>query len=831
MSLFDCIQRAMNDPEIQASKERGERAQAMWKSLSDRYVEDGFQRHTAEQLAAEDVKEAFRREAGEKRHVYLAVTSFQRKAQAHVAATTTPDLRRRMEQVRFKTNALVRLFNSQLDEYLAKHAPRIRDLATGKPRDLAEQIQIADELSGIASGNPNAKALADGIRDLIEAMRISFNEAGGLIPKMENYDVPHIHDSLTVRRAGFDRWFAEIDNRLDWNRIIDPLTGRAMPIDSRIGKPSDAMRKAYLKSSFDDIVFGRSEAVYGLPDGVATYRKHADQRHLHFKSGRDWMEYNRDFGTGGLSETLMSHVHRMARDIALMRDFGPNPKLGIKYEADLWKAKAKKGENVGLLDKISNDTDTALRMMNVQSGTATPTAGWMQWMAVTGSTSRSLVQASRLDRAVIASIADMNTVRSAAIAMGMNGNNAVAKLVGLLPSLSKSELARAQWVNDTLADGGAIMARFQQEFAPKEWANRVSQMSMRVQGLSWWTDRARSISYQEFSGFLDQHIGTAVADMNPVLRRHLEKWGITEQDWAAFARPENRFVADNGATFLMPIYWRNTTTMRPDLADRLYGKIMGATEDWMNEAVTTNSLLAQAFTDPAAIHLTPGHPGYELWKSATMFKTFPITFTVNQIRRFNDLGGMQSSQAWAHAGRIVGGATVLGAVSLQIGEIIAGRDPRGMADVNFWVDAALKGGGFAVLGDIVKTGQTSFGTGFAGYLAGPMAQTIQDVWGITLGTAITAIAAAANGEEVDTNWAKKFAKFGRDYTPMGQTPIVGPAIDNWIWYNLQKLLDPEAAKEIAKAEKARENRSGNAAWWMPGTSAPARLPDLGAMFR
>ena len=69
MSLWDCVQRAMDDEEIAANRARGERAQKMFRDLSDKYERDGHPRHAAEALAGDDVKEAFRREAGERRHV------------------------------------------------------------------------------------------------------------------------------------------------------------------------------------------------------------------------------------------------------------------------------------------------------------------------------------------------------------------------------------------------------------------------------------------------------------------------------------------------------------------------------------------------------------------------------------------------------------------------------------------------------------------------------------------------------------------------------------------------------------------------------------------
>lgn len=824
MSLFDCIQRAMDDdgPDgVKASRERGERAQAEWKRISDQYEAAGHPRHTAEALAAEDVKQAFRREYGDKRHIYLSVVAFQRKAQANVANSKAPNMVRRMEELESKRRGLVRRFNGRLSDYLNKHH---RDIL-GRVTNAADQAALADELVGLSTGNASAKALADGVRDALEDLRLMFNEAGGIIPKMKNWDMPHTHNSLAVRKAGFDTWFSAIDRRLDWDQIVDPLTGKPM-MKGADGRVPEAARRSYLKEAWRNIVFSTdaSVAVYGRPKGVATYRKHTDQRHLHFKSGKDWLEYNRDFGTGGIHEALMGHVHRMARDITLMREFGPNPKLGAEYEADLWRQKAKKTNDTAILKDIDKDTARAMRMMNVLSGGNVPTDPMDQWVATFMSSTRHVVSAAHLDRAIVASLSDMNTMRLAASSMGMNPKNMLAKQLGLMKSLSKAELARAGWVADTLADAGTALARFQQEVAPREWAERVSQMSMRIQGLAAWTDRARATAYFEFGGFMASQMDRGLNDLTPELRAHLRKWKVTEADWNEFRRAEHLFTADNGATFLVPVNFRNATTLDARKADDLFFKMQGAAEEWLELAVPTGSIWAQGFLDPSAHGMTPGTLFYELAKSGLMFKSFPMTFTVNQYRQIMARGGFLSKGGAGYAFNLAAGATVLGGISLQLGDMLLGRDPQDMTRPDFWARAAMKGGGFGIIGDIITTGASNYGSGYADYLAGPMAQLADDVFSLTAMNAYQALM----GEE--TNFGKDLARFGKRYTPMGQTPIIGPAMDRLFWDQLQLLLDPDAGEDMAQASAKRKRDYGSGEFWMPGDALPGRLPNLGAAF-
>ena len=88
MSFFDCLADAVD--EGSADRERAARAQQMWKDTSDRYERQGWSRENAEAMAGEDVKDAFRKEAGENRHVFQARIANMRKLQQGVASA--PDL-------------------------------------------------------------------------------------------------------------------------------------------------------------------------------------------------------------------------------------------------------------------------------------------------------------------------------------------------------------------------------------------------------------------------------------------------------------------------------------------------------------------------------------------------------------------------------------------------------------------------------------------------------------------------------------------------------------------------------------------------------------------
>ncbi len=799
------------------NKEWGAKAQQQWKDKADEYQRQGYERQNAEALAAEDIKAAWKKEAGEKRHVYLARISNARKQQLEINNSTelAKDQTRRVEKLDMEARSITRRFNARLGAFLKEHHRNILGSVT-KP---AQMRNIVREMHGEATGDAAAKALSDGITDALEDLRLMHNEAGGIIGKLENWGMPHSHNRRAITQAKFDTWFQDIQPKINWKKMEDELTGR--PFQAEGGSPpSMDIQRRFLQDIYDNIAYGKGtrDAVYGRPQGEAMYKRRAKERVLKFKSADDWIEYNKKFGSGDPFNSLMGHVHGMARDIVAMRAYGPNPNLGIDYRQQLAVQRARsEGMTPG---DVEGNGNVASRMFKVQSGGGQPETLWQDYTATFFSSARHIMTAAFLDRAVIASVSDLNTMRLAAQSVGMNPANVIARHVDLMKSqMSRDDALRAGWIADTLADPGAALARFQSEVPASEVAERLSSASMRVQGLAGWTDQGRIAFQMEMAGYMASQSGKKLRDVDPALRDLLRKSGVTEAEWAAFTDPKHMFTAGNGATFASPMWWRESTDMPKAQAEDLFFKIQSMIEEQTEFAVPTQNLLARGYLDPAAFGLPPGSLPYEVMKSGLMFKSFAMTFTVNQFRRMMAQPTLAGRVGYGM--NLAAGATVMGAVALQLGELIKGNDPQPMDTPDFWGRATLKGGGFGIVGDIVSTGEASWGGGFPTYVAGPVPQLLGDAWAISIGNGIE----LATGE--DTNFASELSRIGKRYTPMGQTPMLGPALDRLFWDQLQNVLDPDAGRDFQRKATVQENRYGNGSWWMPGSPLPDRAPSLG----
>lgn len=821
MSFAECVSRAVADGH--ADQGRGARAQEMWTELRDRYQGQGHSRETAEALAAEDVKRALKKDAGDKRHTYLAQLAVMRRLEADVnaakdLATLATNKVEHMAagandttSMIAQSNGLRRMFHHRMASLLKRHS---RDLK-GNVKDPAGLMNVVRELHGQSTGDAAALAMAKSVRDAFKDMRRMFNEAGGVIGELDDWGLPHVHDRAAVTKSGFNEWFADLDDRIAWHRIDDHLTGKPFAAEGQ--KPPLATRQKFLREVYDNIAFGRDskEAIYGKVQGKSLVNRNAEARVLHFNSADDWMAYNKRFGTGNPYSSIIAHTHQMADQIVQLREYGPSPEVGLDFQRQLAMKKAREMGDEGLIDKIAGNFEHARRMMRIHNGGMQPLTMRQAQVARFFSSARHVMSAALLDRAIIASLSDTNSMRMAAKSIGMNPANPFSRHMKLLTDgMSREEALRAGWVADTLADAGLVLSRWQSEVPPADIAERISSFVMRAQGLAHWTDSGRNAFQMEMSGLFAANAGRKLDEIEEPLRSLLRAKNVTDDEWRAFTDPEAMFTAGNGATFASPIYWREATTMDAAKADDLFLKMQALVEEQTEFAVPTQNLWARAQVEGDAV---PGTIDYEVRKSMLMVKSFAMTFTVNQISR---IMAMQNWKQRAMYGMdLAAGATVLGATSLLIADIVNGRDPSDMSKPEFWGKAILKGGGFGVIGDIIAAGESSWGGGFGSFLMGPGIQLVDKTWRLSVGNAVELM----GGKE--TKAGREFVNYLNQFTPGTDLPYAGIAIDRLVWNSMQKVLDPEADQAFSMASKRNIKDNGSAGWWIPGEATPRRAPD------
>ena len=197
---------------------------------------------------------------------------------------------------------------------------------------------------------------------------------------------------------------------------------------------------------------------------------------------------------------------------------------------------------------------------------------------------------------------------------------------------------------------------------PAAFAERLSSGVLRIQGLAGWTDHARIAFQMEMAGLFAANAGRNIAGIPQPLQRLLQDKGITDAEWVAFTDPATLFTTTNGATFQSPIYWREATSLDRATADDLFLRMQAIVEEQTESPSPTGSLWARAFVEGG---MPPGCIGYELAKSGLMFKSFAMTFSVNQVRRMIAQTTVPGKIGYA-VNLAVGANAIMGAVAEQL---------------------------------------------------------------------------------------------------------------------------------------------------------------------
>ena len=825
MTAFDCIGGKAATGIV--SKRKGKAAQKRITEISEGLQRQGEDLFSAQARAEAQFEDEITRQARVQKWRLINRVRVIRGIQQRVNATPIkglPTLSVKMvDRLDFEARAEHSRIMGRVNRFLEKY----RTTLLNKVSDPASFREFLRALDGEATNDAPAKALAAAVSDVNEFIRKRLNSYGHSIGKLDGY-IPHSHTRLTITQAGLDAWVREVDDRLDWEGMVNPKTGMEFG-----GRPDDAYRREFLEAVFDNIAYGRDSKD---PSWGKTGNGYALERHrvLKFKSSDDWIAYNDRFGSADPHSSLLQHWDQMARQIALSRTFGASPEDALDFMKSTV-AERMRDEKVNPIQAMKAEGYAALAkgMVRVMEGGLGPNGYLGAQSARFFATTRKVLTSALLDRAIIISVpSDLNSATIAAKMINMNPANVLTTYTNLLSDAAKNggatrqDLLRAQHSLESWANPGVTMARYQQEYPAGAWAEMLSNASMRVQGMNAHTDSMKAAMQWGMAGHMASVADQPFDALNPRLRAAMQRAGIDASDWEVF-RTGPKYTASNGAEYLSPLYWQSATEIDPVDADRVFLKMQVFVEQWQEFAVPTRSLIARGIMDPRAYGLSPGGPVYEFVQSTGMFKSIVGAFLVNQARLV--MMNPTATGKAAYLGYLAVSTTLVGAMAIQVNEMLMGRDPQEV-DPYFLARSMLRGGALGPLGDVLVAGSTSWGGGVQDYILGPVAGVAGDTIKLTAGNLFQAASQAIDGDDLDLDLMREIMDYQRRYTPMWQTPLAGggQALDRLLTDSLLLTLDPEAIDAISARETRRQNLFGNEAWWAPGSPLPTRGPNLGA---
>jgi hypothetical protein len=812
MSLARCIPGLLAEGKLTA--EQAERARAVYEQRV-RHHARGMGAAAAEAIASEETVKALAAEAARTKRLKLITRQVQKDrltdlarynagadgplAPTSAAALIAADSKAPYLNVEGLRRAIKGEAHAEIDGILADH----RRTLTGALRNRAQMDEIGRALFGETDGvGVAARELADAWSRVAEMLRQRFNAAGGNIAKLERWGLPQSHDPDLVRRAGSDAWIAAVWDRLDRTAMIDedtglPFTDLALEL---------ALRDVYETISTDGLV--------NVTPGTAVARslanRRAEHRFLHFKSYEDWAAYQAEFGAGTAFDAMMGHIEAMSRDVAAMEILGPNPEATIRWLGDsIEKQAALFGTDPRSRDRAFAGRRQLQRLWDEYRGALRRPEN--RRLALGFGAVRSVQTAAKLGSATLSAVGDLGTQWVARRFNGLPATSTIGEYVKLLNPASDADrrfAVRRGLIAEEWASMTAAQNRYLAEELTGEVASRLAEGTLRLSGLTAWTQAGRWAFGMEFLDTLQGQFGKRLAELEPALRRTLERYGFTAADWDLIRATEPS-LEHKGELFFRP---QDVADQR--LGDRLLAMVLTETD----YAVPVADLRTRAMMNSIAPKGTiPG----ELARSALLFKSFGISVLINHGRRALEQPSVGGKLGYA-AGLTIATMT-MGALAVQLKEVAKGKDPRPMGSPEFVAAATLQGGGWGIFGDFFGAAENRFGGGFAQTLAGPVVQTAQNVGDATIGNA----GKAARGEKTDVG--RDVAKIVRQELPGSSIWYLRLAFNRYVADQLQAQIDPDFDERARRMERDAEDQ-GQQFFWAPGDYAPSRAPNFATAF-
>jgi len=384
--------------------------------------------------------------------------------------------------------------------------------------------------------------------------------------------------------------------------------------------------------------------------------------------------------------------------------------------------------------------------------------------------------------------------------VGMSGFDQIGKL--LTGGISRDEAAHLNIQAHGVMDFANGIRDYENHLSLMQTTAKIANAATRATGLDWWGQMGKRTWAGNMLNLFSQEAAHPYAGVNPRFRGFLEAYGFTPAEWDKLRDPAMH-IDLNGAKYLSPDLLSQ--------ADRnLYERVMGAIQEQGAFAMHQPDVRLRAIETGAAYGIGPGK-GQELMRSLMQFKTFALSRVSTQLMRVLIDGPIENRVMRGIA--FATASTAAGALSIQMKDIVNGKDPQSMRSPKFWGEALRTGGVGGIYGDVLTS------------LSGPLVQA---------GADIVRLAAAPIREEFADDQAVRRPTAGRQLTSIlrRNTPntwYTRLAVDRLMWDKLQTLVDPDYRGSWRRAEQ-RLRKEDTGFWWAPGENAPERAPQLGNAF-
>ena len=707
-----------------------------------------------------------------------------------------------LEPAQRRTETVSRELFNVVDDLMGKHGYKWIETAknTAEFKNLLGRMIDGDTIDPMAVSMRKAM---DNATDMHTA-------AGGSMGKIENY-APQAHDARRVGAVTYEQWVADLEPRIDRTQFIDRETGLPMD-DLRWAEVSRIM--------YDDIRTDGSSAIARNMNrkgkGRDIWNSRQNSRQIPFKDSENWFAYQEKYGVhdDDLLHSFTGHLSGMARDIGIMQTMGPMP-TGMMRELDsMMEAAEVKAPYKHTLANAAFDTMVG----GSDNGVTSPV-----YRVIMGA--QNLLRSAMLGSASISALSDSVFLKLGTDAFGMNGTQAFKNYAAAsLKGADRDMVSRSAHIMEQAVSSGINAFRLNEGSSIGSGGNKVerflawaSKSVHRASGLQAMTEAAGDATSMELASNLARLADkkTLWMDLDDKFRRGLETNGINELDWEVIKKAPT--LQGTGANYITPEQIARITDEPFETVMEVSRKVSDM--DVMMRYLVTNTprLRTRAISTAGRKH---GSATRAAVSSVAMFKSFPMEVMQNYLLPSmaksvkGAASGSERIKAQANLASMMIGTTIIGGVSLMIGDVIAGREPREIDSPKFALAAFLKGGSGSFVGDFLFADHDAFGRSYVTDFLGPMANLGTDVAKLSMGTLN---AAFDEDKEAMDHLNKQSRDFLRKYVPAQSLWYARMMYEKMIMDGLDAMMSPNFQREMRKRNDRVEETKGNPMWWSHGS--------------
>jgi hypothetical protein len=705
------------------------------------------------------------------------------------------------------------------------------------------------ELNRGADGKPGltkdtqALEIAKILRKWQKQSMAMLNREGAWIRSYSGYVTRTSHNPDAIAKAGMTKWVADSFDRLDLKRTFG-TADRQMALDA-LRQMWGPMRSG---DHFD----------YGKPIEEPLYpnvaKRASANRELHFKSGKDWREYNTQYGVTSPTRTIVQSLNTSARRIALMKEFGTKPAEAFERDLNYIRAmiqndQGAKTSRLSAMEVADNENSTPKLKADIEALRAEIEQApdelsdfnkWEQplrnrFAQIDGSSQRpvnrtssnvlsnwmAIQRMSKLGRVALTHFASLPTKSLEARYWGIPFSERFGSLFRGLTQGAEGSDKRTVLDNTLVALEnrlGHMMAMYDVADAPSGMIGKMEGIFFKLTGVSSVIDNQRGDAEAMFAHHIGAKRDQLWAEIGRKEQRVLQGFGIGEAEWKALHGVDWTDVG--GKTYLFPkdamkLSDEQVKAYIEEARPMGQGLTVGP-EDIAKAREDMALQLATTYTDRAGYaipmpgarvrailfgkNFSPGTPLNTALRLLYQFKIWPVDMVTRAWER--EIWGTKGDGGMDRMAGLVEmavGGIIFGVASEAVRNAIQGKDPlQRLRDhpIASMMEGLQRSGMGSLVGDFLLGQYDRHGFSAVASLAGPTYAQIDTLMGIIHGQGDSGIAAILGiegehkGQHPWKSRATELIKAAKDNIPFMNMWATSWAMDTLIWHRLQEWINP-----------------------------------------